>query len=119
MTGYQSFHLFHQSLKLLHHGNSTPENGFSINKYMLQYTITIEALRFMKGTIFSFGVTLSIPIMKVLLESSKLAYSYYNADIEVKFYLQKKGEETNKTREAEPQKKKDYKDDRNSLISSI
>ena len=86
---------------------------------MLQYTITIEALQFVKGTIFSFGVTLSIPIMKVLLESSKLAYSYYNADTEVKLHLQKKGEETKKMREAEPQKKKDYKDDRNSLISSI
>ena len=57
--------------------------------------------------------------MKVLLESSKLAYSYYNADIEVKLHLQKKGEETKKMREAESQKKKDYKDDRNSIISSI
>ena len=57
----------------------------------------------MKDTILSFGGISSIPIVKALLESSKLAYSRYNADIEAKRHLQKKEEETNKRREAELQ----------------
>ena len=93
----------------LSYGNSAPENGFSINKYMLQLhrnsisPDTIEVLWFMKDTILSFGGISSIPIVKALLESSKLAYSRYNADIEAKRHLQKKEEETNKRREAELQ----------------
>ena len=57
----------------------------------------------MKDTILSFGGISGIPIVKALLESSKLAYSRYNADIEAKRHLQKKEEETNKRREAELQ----------------
>ena len=41
----------------------------------------------MKG--LSFEGILSMPITKTLLESSKLAYSGYNADIEAKGHLQK------------------------------
>ena len=109
----------------LSHGNSAPENGFSINKYMLQLQgnsispDTIEAFQFVKDTILSFGGILSIPITKALLESSKLAYCCYNADIEEKCYLQKRGEETKKRRETELQKKKDDEGERNTLISSV
>ena len=57
--------------------------------------------------------------MKTLLESSKFAYSCYNVDIEAKHHLRKKEEETKKRREAELQKKKDGKDESNTLVSSI
>ena len=57
--------------------------------------------------------------MKTLLESSKFAYSRYNEDIEAKDHLRKKEEETKKRREAELQKKKDGKDESNTLVSSI
>ena len=45
------------------HGNSAPENGFSINKYLIQMhgtflnSDTIEAFRFVKGTILSYGAS--------------------------------------------------------------
>ena len=65
------------------HGNSSPENGFFINKYLIQIhgtflnSDTIEALRFVKGTILSYGGVLNIQITKSLLQSTKLAYSRY------------------------------------------
>ena len=49
-------------------------------------------------------------------ESSKLAYSRYNVDIEVKRHPQKKEEETKKRRVAKLDKKKDD-EERNTLIS--
>ena len=57
---------------------------------------TIEDLRLVQDIIVSFGGISSIPIMKALLESSKLAYFRCIADIESKRHLQKK-EETKKT----------------------
>ena len=62
------------------HGNSSSENGFFINKYLIQIhgtfvnSDTIEALRFVKGTILSYGGVLNIQITKSLLQSTKLAY---------------------------------------------
>lgn len=109
----------------LSHGNSAPENGFSINKYLLQLhgnaisPDTIEALRFVKDTILSFGGILNIPITKSLLESSKLAYSRYNADLEAKRQLEKKEEEARKRMEAELQNKKETENERNTLVASI
>ena len=61
------------------HGNSAPENGFCINKYLIQLhggsvvPDTIEAWRFVKDTILSYGSIIDIPITKSLLESAKLA----------------------------------------------
>ena len=60
------------------HGNSTPENGFSINKYLIQMHGTtlssdiIEALRFVKDTILSYGGIFNTQITKSLLQSAKL-----------------------------------------------
>ena len=59
----------------------TPENGFSINKYLIQMhgtslnSDTIEVLRFVKDTILSYRGILNIQITKSLLQSAKLAYS--------------------------------------------
>ena len=49
-------------------------------------------------------------------ESSKLAYSRYNVDIEAKRHLHKKEEETKKRRVAKLHKKEDD-EERNTLIS--
>ena len=60
----------------LSHGNSAPENGFSINKYMIQLhgtsidPGTIEALRFVKDYILSCGSILDIAITKSFTLSS-------------------------------------------------
>ena len=72
------------------HGNSITENGFSIGNSISPDTT--EDLWFVKDTILSFGGISSIPILNVLLQSSKLAYSCYNSDIEAKRHLQKEEE---------------------------
>ena len=45
---------------------------------------TIERLRLVDDTILSYGSILNIPITKYLLESAKLAYSRYGADLAAK-----------------------------------
>ena len=60
------------------HGNSAPENGFSINKAMLDihgYSLgesTIEALRFVKDAILKRSFILDIPITRSLLHNVRL-----------------------------------------------
>ena len=127
-TGSQKFPFITSLFKAIasiSHGNSAPENGFSINKHMLQLhgssiqAETIEALRFVKDTILSYGGILKIPITKSLLESAKLAYSRYNAELEAKRKLQKE-EEARKIKEIEAQeKKKRTENEREIIIASI
>ena len=72
------------------HGNSAPENGFSINKNMIQLhgtsiqTETIEALRLVKDTILSHGSRFDVPMNKGLFESVALAHSRYQDDLKHK-----------------------------------
>ena len=81
---------FFKIVSSLSQGNSAPENGFSINKYMIQLhgtsigPDTIEALRFVKDSILSYRSILDIPITNFLLQAVKLAHSHYPADLEVK-----------------------------------
>ena len=114
-----------QAVASISHGNSAPESGFSINKYMLQLhgnslaPDTIEALRFVKDTILSYGGFLEVPVTKPLLESAKLAYSPYNADLEAKRKLQEKEKEERQSKEADDEQKQMFKAERNTVIASI
>ena len=71
----------------LSHGKCSPENGFSINKFIIGLhgnsiqTDTIEALKMVKDTIFSHGSMFDIPIIKGYLESVKLAKQRHNKDL--------------------------------------
>ena len=62
------------------YGNSAPENGFSINKYLIQMHRTAlnsdstEVLRFVKDTISSYRGILNIHITKSLLQSASKVY---------------------------------------------
>ena len=86
--------LFKVTSSLLH-GNSALEHDFSVNKYMIQLhdtsigPDTIEALRFVKDFILSYGSILDTPITKSLLQAAKLAHLSYQADLEVKRKLKK------------------------------
>ena len=91
------------------HGNSAPENGFSINKAMLDihgYSLgesTIEALRFVKDAILKHSSILDIPITRSLLDSVKDSRKWYMADLEAQRAIEK--EEGAKGKELEPKKK--------------
>ena len=88
----------------LSHGSSGPENGFSINKHIFQLhgtsldLDTIEALRFVKDTILSFGPILDIPITKSFIQSVKLAHSCYISDLEAKRRLKEEEEKHKKNK---------------------
>lgn len=77
------------------HGNSAPENGFSINKSMIQLhgtsiqTETIEALRLVKDTILTHGSRFDVPMNTGLFESVALSHSRYQADLKHKRELKK------------------------------
>ena len=74
----------------LSHGNSAPENGFSINKFCIDvhgcsiHGDTLEAIRVTKDTILSYGSILDIPITRRFLQSVSMARERYNADLESK-----------------------------------
>ena len=82
----------------LSHGNSAPENGFSINKYLLDihgsslHENTIEALRLVKDGILKHGSILEVPITKEMFVSVSLAHQRYEEDLEAKRQLKKKEE---------------------------
>ena len=105
-----SFLLLHLFSSLLH-GSSAPENGFSINKHIIQLhgtsldPDTIEVLRFVKDTILSFESILDILITKSFIQSVKSANSCYISDLEDKRRL-KEEEKHKKTKESEEAKKK-------------
>ena len=72
-----------QVILLISHGNSAPENGFSINKAMLDFhgnsmdESTIEALRFVKGALLQYPSILDIPIRRSLINNVKDARKWY------------------------------------------
>ena len=80
------------------HGNSAPENGFSINKAMLDihgYSLgesTIEALRFVKDAILKHSSILDIPITRSLLDNVKDSRKRYIADVEAQRAIEKEEE---------------------------
>ncbi|XP_065681343.1 uncharacterized protein LOC136094973 [Hydra vulgaris] len=109
----------------LSHGNSAPENGFSINKHIIQLhgtsldPKTIEALRFVKHTILSFGFIIDIPITKSFIQSVKFAHSSYKADLEAKRRLKEKEEKHIKTKETEETKQHVLKNEKEAILASI
>ena len=72
------------------HGNSAPENGFSINKFIIGLhgnsiqAGTIKALPMVKDTILSHGSIFDVPITKGLLESVKLVEQQYIMILKIK-----------------------------------
>ena len=107
------------------HGNSAPENGFSISKYLIQMhgtalnSYTIEALRFVKDTILSYGGILNIQITKSFLQSVKLAYSRYEAELAAKQRLLEETSKIEKQKEIEDTKHRETEEERNNIIASI
>ena len=99
------------------HGNNTPENGFSVNKYLIQMhgtalnSDTIEALRFVKDTILSYRGILNIQITKSLLQSTKLAYSRYEAELAAKQRLLEPTSKVEKQKEIEDTKHRETEEE--------
>ena len=99
------------------HGNNTPENGFSVNKYLIQMhgtalnSDTIEALRFVKDTILSYGGILNIQITKSLFQSAKLAYSRYEAKLAAKQRLLEQASKIEKQKEIEDTKHRETEEE--------
>lgn len=87
---YPTLLSLYRAVSSLSHGNSAPENGFSINKYIIGIHgnsikgDTIEAIRFVKDTILSYGSIFDVPITKDLLDSVKHSKQRYDADLEYK-----------------------------------
>ena len=90
-------------------GNSAPENGFSINKAMLDihgYSLgesTIEALRFVKDAILKHSSILDIPIKRSLLDKVKNSRKQYMTDLGAQRAIEK--EEAAKRKELKAEKK--------------
>ena len=80
------------------HGISAPENGFSINKAMLDihgYSLgesLIEALRFVKDSILKHSSILDIPITSSLLDDVKDSRKQYMVDLEAQRAIEKEEE---------------------------
>ena len=89
------------------HGNSAPENGFSINKAMLDVhghslgESTIEALRFVKDALLQYSSILDIPITRSLLDNVKDARRRYVADLESAKKIEQEEEARKKKLEAQ------------------
>ena len=89
------------------HGNSAPENGFSINKAMLDVhghslgESTIEALRFVKDALLQYSSILDIPITRSLLDDVKDAWRRYVADLESAKKIEQEEEARKKKLEAQ------------------
>ena len=95
------------------YGNSAPENGYSINKAMLDihgYSLdesTIKALWFAKDAILKHSSILDIPIARSLLDNVKDSRKRRMADLEVQRAIEK--EEKAKRKELEAKKKDENK----------
>ena len=108
----------------LSHGNSAPENRFSINKSMLEVhghslgEDTLEALRVVKDAIVNSGSVPNIPITHTLIMSVKNSYQKYQADLEAKRKLKEEAERRKRAieEEAEQLKRKSAEDDEVSKI---
>ena len=102
------------------HGNSVPERGFSINKYLLQVhgsstsEETIEALRFVKEEICCVGGVMKFPINRELPSSVKGAHGKYVADLEAK-RTQRKG----RTRKKKVEKEKEENAELNESLAKL
>ena len=89
------------------HGNSVPERGFSINKYLLQVhgfatsEKAIEALRFVKDKNCRVGGVMKFPINRELLSFVKRAHGRYVAYLEVERELREKEEREKKKADKE------------------
>ena len=80
---------------------------------------TIEALRFVKDTILSYGGILNIQITKSFLQSVKLAYSRYEAELAAKQRLLEQTSKVEKQKEIEDTKRRETEEERNTIIASI
>ena len=95
-----------KSILSLSHGNSTPERGFSINKYMLSIhggnidNDTLVALRMVKDHLLVEGGTNKVDCNRQLLTSVKQAYGRYVSDLEAKRLMDEKTKNQAKEREA-------------------
>ena len=100
---YARLFLLVKLLLSISHGNSVPERGFSINKYLLQVhgsptsEETIEALRFVKEEICCVGGVMKFPINRELPSSVKGAHGKYVADLEAEGELREKEEHEKKS----------------------
>ena len=70
---------------------------------------TIEALRFVKDTILSYGGILNMQITKSLLQSAKLAYSRYEAELAAKQRLLEQTSKVEKQKEIDDTKHRELK----------
>ena len=104
------------------HGNSAPENGFSINKAMLDingYSVgesTIEAVRFVKDVILEHSSLLDIPITRSLLHNVKDSRKQYMTDLEAQKAIEK--EEEAKRKELEAKKDESMKSQEISVLTA-
>ena len=80
---------------------------------------TIEALRFVKDTILSYGGIFNIQITKSLLQSAKCAYSRYEAELAAKQRLSEQTSKVEKQKEIEDTKRRETEEERNTIIASI
>ena len=80
---------------------------------------TIEALRFVKDTILSYGGILNIQITKSLFQSAELAYSRYEAKLAAKQRLLEQTSKIEKQKEIEDTKHRETEEERNTRIASI
>ena len=80
---------------------------------------TIEALRFVKDSILSYGSILDIPITTFLLQAAKLAHSRHQADLKVKRKLKEDEEKTKLLKQSEDAKKQALQDERNVILDSV
>ena len=86
---YAQLFLLVKLLLSINHGNSLPERGFLINKYLLQVhgsstsEKALKALRFGKDEIYCVVDVMKFPINRELFSSVKGAHGRYAADLEV------------------------------------
>ena len=80
---------------------------------------TIEALRCVKDTILRYGGILNIQITKSLLESAKLAYSRYEAELTAKQRLLVQASKVEKRKKIKDTKRRETEEERNTIIASI
>ena len=67
----------------------------------------IKALRFVKDTILSYGGILNIQFIKSLLQSAKLAYSRYEAELTAKQRLLEQTSKVENQKEIEDSKRRE------------
>ena len=95
----------YSSILAISHGNSAPENDFSINKNMLEVhgnsiePETNEALRLVKDTILTFDSIVDIAITRDFIGSVKSARQRYFADLEIKKKLKDQESDCVQTKE--------------------